>query len=381
MEIRLFRQEDARETAKVIAQTLKASNRKDYSQKYIEDNIASHSADVLIERAKEGHMYVACDGEIVVGTGTISDLWGSLSESTLLTIFVLPEYHGKGIGRMLIDVLEQDEFFLRAKRIEVCASITACGFYEKCGYQYADGVKQLNDDGYYKMEKNRIVRDFEMKTLKNQEKEFITSMLFPYCENEKYILKIKYVNDKEFFLGVFDTYYKVFQYISRTDTRDKLSVYDDRYKVWAIARFSPDKEMVAQWMLDMNNDVVYHSINGEYIDKIKNSDFGTIYIFDDNKTDYYIYLGNLSDGSYKFIRITVAENNLFDMEYNVDAKKFSYMKTKEDNMPDIVFQTTSSLTNNPHIYFRWLLYWQSFSKWGSEKQNEYMEQIILNKTI
>ena len=49
-------------------------------------------------------------------------------EVSSLIIFVLSEYQGKGIGRKIIETLEQDEFFLRAKRIEIPSSITACEF-------------------------------------------------------------------------------------------------------------------------------------------------------------------------------------------------------------------------------------------------------------
>ena len=61
MEIRRFQPDDAIETAQVIAKTLIISNSKDYSKEYIEANIASHSPEVLIERAHGGHMYVVCD--------------------------------------------------------------------------------------------------------------------------------------------------------------------------------------------------------------------------------------------------------------------------------------------------------------------------------
>ena len=32
---------------------------------------------------------------------------------------VLPELHKKGIGRMIIETLERDEYFLRVRRIEL----------------------------------------------------------------------------------------------------------------------------------------------------------------------------------------------------------------------------------------------------------------------
>lgn len=62
-------------------------------------------------------MYVVTNDNRIVGTSSISSFWGSETESILLTIFVLPEYHGKGIGTLIIKTLEQDELFLRANRI------------------------------------------------------------------------------------------------------------------------------------------------------------------------------------------------------------------------------------------------------------------------
>lgn len=154
MEIRRFQPQDAAELEQVIAKTLRISNSRDYSQECIEANIVSHSAHVLIERAEEGHTYVACDGTQIVGCGTIAGYWGSQTESILLTIFVLPEYQGKGIGRQIIETLEQDEYFLRAKRIEVPASITAVEFYRKLGYDYKNGIAEL-DGEVYRLEKFR----------------------------------------------------------------------------------------------------------------------------------------------------------------------------------------------------------------------------------
>lgn len=155
MIIRLFKEEDAAELERVIAETLRISNSRDYSSEYIEANISSHSADVLIERAKESHTYVACDGARIVGCGTIAGYWGSLTESILLTIFVLPEYQGRGIGRRIIETLEQDEYFLRANRIEIPASITAVEFYRKMGYEYKNGIAELDGQQLYRLEKFR----------------------------------------------------------------------------------------------------------------------------------------------------------------------------------------------------------------------------------
>lgn len=155
MEIRRFQPKDATETAGVITRTLKISNSKDYPKEYIEANIVSHSAEILIERAKEGHMYVVCDDSQIIGCGAIAGYWGSTTESILLTIFVLPDYQGKGIGTKIIETLEQDEYFLRAKRIEIPASITAVEFYRKMGYDYKNGIAIVDDEQVYRLEKFR----------------------------------------------------------------------------------------------------------------------------------------------------------------------------------------------------------------------------------
>lgn len=153
--IRRFKAEDAEATAALISETLRTVNIKDYSREYIEDAVSSHSAEVLIDRAKSGHMYVVCDDSRIVGCGAIAGYWGSTTESILLTIFVLPEYQGKGIGWLIIQTLEQDEIFLRADRIEIPASITAVEFYRKMGYDYKNGIAEIDGKQVYRSEKFR----------------------------------------------------------------------------------------------------------------------------------------------------------------------------------------------------------------------------------
>ena len=155
MNIRRFREPDAEAAAQVVAVTVKVSNSRDYPPDYIDDLIQTHSAQVLLQRAKEGHMYVACDGGRIIGTGTIAPFWGSRTESILLTVFVLPEYQGEGIGRAIIETLEQDEFALRASRIEIPASLTAVGFYRRLGYDCKNGITEPEDGLMYRLEKFR----------------------------------------------------------------------------------------------------------------------------------------------------------------------------------------------------------------------------------
>lgn len=153
--VRRFQMGDAEEVSALITKTLRTTNIRDYSKDYIENDIKKLSPTHLIERAQWTHFYVVCDRNTIIGCGAIGPYWGKEDESSLFTIFVLPEYQGKGVGRKIIETLEQDEFFLRAKRIEIPASITACGFYKKMGYHYKDGIDSVDDEQLYRMEKFR----------------------------------------------------------------------------------------------------------------------------------------------------------------------------------------------------------------------------------
>lgn len=153
--VRRFQPSDADEVSALIIKTLRTTNSKDYSAEYIENDVKQFSPEGVIKRAGWTHFYVVCDGETIVGCGAIGSYWGKEDESSLFNIFVLPEYQGKGIGRKIIETLESDAYFLRARRIEIPASITACAFYRKMGYMYKDGVDVPDEEQLFHLEKFR----------------------------------------------------------------------------------------------------------------------------------------------------------------------------------------------------------------------------------
>lgn len=155
MKIRSFRQEDAPQVSALIAQALRITNRRDYPAEYIEKTVQSLQPEDILKRAAWTHFYVACVGDAIVACGAIGPYWDKEDESSLFTVFVLPEYQGRGVGTQVIQTLEQDEFFLRAKRVEIPASVTAATFYEKMGYRYKNGVAQPDEEGLVRMEKFR----------------------------------------------------------------------------------------------------------------------------------------------------------------------------------------------------------------------------------
>lgn len=156
MLIRRFQKEDAKAVSVMIATTLRITNSKDYSSEYIEKVIESMSPDHILERASWTHFYVIENEEkIIIGCGAVGPYWGSEEESSLFTIFVHPDDQGKGIGKLLIQTLEQDEYFLRAKRVEIPASITGQAFYRRLGYEYKNGITEPDEEGLLRLEKYR----------------------------------------------------------------------------------------------------------------------------------------------------------------------------------------------------------------------------------
>ncbi len=152
--IRCFASEDAQEVQMVIHRGLREVNGKDYPAKFIENICARFSIGKILSQADSAHTYVAVsENGKILGTGTIAPYWNSEHESILLTIYVLPDCIGNGIGTAIIKALENDEFFLRAGRIEIPSSITAVGFYRKMGYVPKDGKEVPDEEGLVRMEK------------------------------------------------------------------------------------------------------------------------------------------------------------------------------------------------------------------------------------
>ena len=155
MNIRRITDRDAEAVSQVIRTTISISNKKDYPEDLMDQLIEYETPERVLERASWTHFYVVEDDGRIIGCGAIGPYWGKEDESSLFTIFVLPEYQGKGVGRRIIDTLESDEYFLRAKRIEIPVSITGVPFYLKMGYHYKDGISEPDEEHLIRMEKNR----------------------------------------------------------------------------------------------------------------------------------------------------------------------------------------------------------------------------------
>ena len=150
---RLINENDAQAVSDLIRKTISISNKKDYPEDIMDQLIEIETPEHVLERASWTHFYVFELAGQIIACGAIGPYWGKEDESSLFTIFVSPEYQGKGVGRFVINTLEKDEFFTRAKRIEIPASITGVPFYLKMGYNYKGGITEPDEEHLIRLEK------------------------------------------------------------------------------------------------------------------------------------------------------------------------------------------------------------------------------------
>ena len=153
MDIRLITENDYKAVAEMIARSVKSSNFASfYPQKSIDDIIRSLDEEGVKKRASWTHFYVIEEDNEIVACGAIGPYWDSLTESSLFSIFVDEGHQGKGYGRKIIEILEKDEYFTRAKRIEIPAAMSAIPFYKKMGYEHKNGELTYTEE-HFCMEK------------------------------------------------------------------------------------------------------------------------------------------------------------------------------------------------------------------------------------
>ena len=155
MNVRLITDNDCRQVADMISRAVRLSPfSRYYPQITIDEVIHSLNEDGVRKRASWTHFYVIEENDIIIGCGAIGPYYNSETESSLFSIFVDPIFQGKGYGKKIIEILEQDEYFLRANRVEIPASIVAIPFYRRMGYDFKNG-ELVYSDGHFALEKFR----------------------------------------------------------------------------------------------------------------------------------------------------------------------------------------------------------------------------------
>ena len=139
----------------IITQNLLEINSKDYGIEFCKNS----AKDFTVERIKEDFnkrtkVFVALENYTVVGTAGLDKSWyNDDGEYYILSVFVDVAHHKQGIGRILMQKVEEFAREIKAKKLVIPASIAGADFYHKLGYEYANGKKELNEHQMYIMEK------------------------------------------------------------------------------------------------------------------------------------------------------------------------------------------------------------------------------------
>jgi GNAT superfamily N-acetyltransferase len=139
IDIRAFKPDDAQQVASLIRKALREVNSADYPPEVITSLCDHFAPETLCELALRRDVLVAVVDGAVVGTA-------SIEESVVYTVFVHPQYHGRGIGTRLMKEIEELAVALGYSVIRTPASLTAVGFYTKLGYHEIERI-QTEDPG------------------------------------------------------------------------------------------------------------------------------------------------------------------------------------------------------------------------------------------
>ena len=131
--IRPFQEKDALPVSALIKETLFTVNNKDYPRGELEEIAERYSPDHLVKFARSKTIFVATVERRPVGTA-------SIEHDYISCVFVAPSYIGKGVGRKLMDAVEDDAVQRGIRRVRLDSSVTARRFYEQRGYE-ADVVQ------------------------------------------------------------------------------------------------------------------------------------------------------------------------------------------------------------------------------------------------
>lgn len=140
--IRKIMPDDILEISNLIIRNLKEINSKDYDSETIKSLIEDYNLEGIKKRIKEGKMIVIKKNNLIVGTGRFFN-------GKIFDVFVLPEFHRKGVGKMIMKELESNAKKVGSKKISLPASLTAINFYEKLGYSLDKNLNEKSKSSYW----------------------------------------------------------------------------------------------------------------------------------------------------------------------------------------------------------------------------------------
>jgi N-acetylglutamate synthase-like GNAT family acetyltransferase len=118
---------DAPAISSLILAALRKTNAADYPAAIIDRLAASFSEAQVARMVAQREMFVASHHALVIGTI-------GYAHGAVRSLFVAPDFQQHGIGRQLIERVVYQARQSRICSVTVAASLTAIGFYRRCGF-------------------------------------------------------------------------------------------------------------------------------------------------------------------------------------------------------------------------------------------------------
>jgi len=128
MKIRRAKPSDAKEISILRRKTIEKINSKDYPKSVIKFLKRKNSESEILKRIKERELFVAIEDKKIIGT---ADLEGN----KIGGVFIRTDRIGKGIGKKLMQFIENYAKKKGIKKLKLYPTRTAHDFYIKLGYK------------------------------------------------------------------------------------------------------------------------------------------------------------------------------------------------------------------------------------------------------
>ncbi len=145
MILRLIKHEDANEVLNLHYESVHKIAVNDYSKDILDEwspRPDQNRVKKFLENPDNEIRVVAVDNQKIVGFGCIV-----LPSNELRACYVLPDASKKGVGKRIIEFLENLAKENNLKFLNLDSSITAKSFYEKCGYSVHKKDKHILESG------------------------------------------------------------------------------------------------------------------------------------------------------------------------------------------------------------------------------------------
>lgn len=147
--VRPFAPDGSEQVSKVIVRCLKAVNSRDYTPGQIDRLCAAFTPGRVLERFGNRVRLVAVQKGALVSTAMLQD-------NEVGSVFVCPDFHGRGVGKTLVEHIEAVARQNGVGLIKAYSSLTAVGFYLYLGYEKLREKRELDGEVTIEVEKRLL---------------------------------------------------------------------------------------------------------------------------------------------------------------------------------------------------------------------------------